>query len=94
MGIPRLPSQTPSAPLRTRARSDTRHTLMYALYFAPWTAVHRGDYVGANALADELIALGEQKGAAFWKAGGIAIRGCLLTLTESQKPQFKPLTLE
>ena len=56
-------------------------TLMYALYFAPWTAIHRGDYAEANALADELIALGEQKGAAFWKAGGVAIRGCLLALT-------------
>jgi predicted ATPase len=54
---------------------------MYALYFAPWTAIHRGDYVEANAGAEELIALGEQKGAAFWREGGIIIRGCLLTLT-------------
>jgi tetratricopeptide (TPR) repeat protein len=56
-------------------------TLMYALHFAPWTAILRGDYAEANARAGELIALGEQKGAAFWKEGGIVIRGCLLALT-------------
>ena len=36
-------------------------TLMYALYFAPWTAIHRGDYVEANARAEELVALGSRK---------------------------------
>jgi predicted ATPase len=56
-------------------------TLMYALHFAPWTAILRGDYAEANARAGELIALGEQKGAAFWKEGGIVIRGCLWALT-------------
>jgi class 3 adenylate cyclase/tetratricopeptide (TPR) repeat protein len=56
-------------------------TLMYALHFAPWTAILRGDYAEANARAGELIALGEQKGATFWKEGGIVIRGCLLALT-------------
>jgi class 3 adenylate cyclase/predicted ATPase len=56
-------------------------TLMYSLYFAPWTAILRGDYVEANARAEELIALGDQKRATFWKEGGIIIRGCILTLT-------------
>ena len=55
-------------------------TLIYALFFASWTAILRGNYTEANACAEELIALAEQKGAAFWKEGGIIIRGCLLTL--------------
>jgi tetratricopeptide (TPR) repeat protein len=48
-------------------------TLMYALYFAPWTAIFCGDYAEANARAEELVALGDQKGAAFWKEGAPSI---------------------
>ena len=40
-------------------------TLMYALYF-DWTSIHRGDYAEANARAEELIALADEKGALFW----------------------------
>jgi predicted ATPase len=65
---------------------------MYALYFAQWTAIHRGDYVEANARAEELIALGEQKRATFWKEGGIIIRGCLLTLTGQAEAAIQTIT--
>ena len=67
-------------------------TLMYALYFAPWTAIHRGDYVEASVRAEELVALGEQKGATFWKEGGIIIRGCLLTLTGQPQAAIQTIT--
>ena len=30
-------------------------TLMYALYYAPWTSIHLGDYAEANARAEELM---------------------------------------
>jgi predicted ATPase len=64
---------------------------MYALYFAPWTAIHRGDYVEANERAEELIVLGEQKGAAFWREGGIVIRGCLLSLTRQPEAAIQTI---
>ncbi len=67
-------------------------TLMYALYFAPLTAIHRGDYVEANARVEELIALAEQKGATFWKEGGVIIRGCLLTLTGQPTAAIKTIS--
>ena len=66
-------------------------TLIYSLYFASWTAILRGDYAEATARAEELIALGEQKGAAFWKAGGIVVRGCLLMLTEQPEAAIQTI---
>ena len=44
-----------------------------------------------TARAEELIALGEQKGAAFWKAGGIVVRGCLLTLTKQPEAAIQTI---
>ena len=55
-------------------------TLMYALYF-DWTSIYRGDYAEANARAEELIALADEKGALFWKAFGTMNQACVLTLT-------------
>jgi predicted ATPase len=39
-----------------------------------------GDYVTANALADELVALADEKGAFFWKAFGMMNQGWLFAL--------------
>jgi hypothetical protein len=40
-----------------------------------------GDYVTANALADELVALADEKGAFFWKAFGMMNQGRLFAVT-------------
>ena len=40
-----------------------------------------GNYATANAEADELVALADEKGALFWKAFGTSMQGCLLALT-------------
>ena len=78
----------PNAALRDieRALNDAREigqaaTLMYALCHAPITHLHCGDYLAANAGAEELAALAEEKGALFWKAFGMLDQGCVLTLT-------------
>jgi predicted ATPase len=41
----------------------------------------RGNYVAANAEANEVVALAVEKGAMLWKAGGMAFQGCVLALT-------------
>jgi predicted ATPase len=46
-------------------------TLMYALAHASHTYNQCGKYAPARALIDELIALADEKGSTFWKAGGI-----------------------
>ena len=40
-----------------------------------------GNYAAANAEADELVVLADEKGASFWKAFGMIDARCLLALT-------------
>jgi class 3 adenylate cyclase/predicted ATPase len=56
-------------------------SLMYALYFGRWAHFHCGIYAAVNAQLDELVALGDDKGAEGWKACGISFQGCVLALT-------------
>ena len=56
-------------------------TLMFALLNGSFTHILCGNYVAANAKADELAALADEKGALLWKAFGMSMQGCLLALT-------------
>jgi class 3 adenylate cyclase/predicted ATPase len=56
-------------------------TLMYALFCANWTYIHRGDYVAAGAHIEKFVALADEKDALFWKAGGMCFQGCIFALT-------------
>jgi predicted ATPase len=78
----------PKAALADAARglNDAREighaaTLMYALGFASPTLIHSGNYATANPLLDELVALADEKSAAFWRARGMVLRGCVLAVT-------------
>ena len=55
-------------------------TSLYALFWASLPYFYCGDYVTANALADELVALADEKGAFFWKAFGMMNQGWLFAL--------------
>jgi predicted ATPase len=68
-----------------QALSDAREigqatTLLYALGHAALAFLQRGDYTRASAIADELVALADEKGAFFWKAFGMMEQGCVLAL--------------
>jgi predicted ATPase len=70
-----------------RALSDAREadhaaTMMYALTHAAVAHILCKDYAAANAEANELIELAGEKGALYWKAAGIAVKGCVLALTD------------
>ena len=56
-------------------------TLMYALTWTGWTHIHRGNYAAANAAANELVALADEKAAVEWKALGMVRQGLVLALT-------------
>ena len=56
-------------------------SLMFALHHSSLTQIQFGNYTAANADADELAMLAEEKDASLWKASGILWRGCLLTMT-------------
>jgi class 3 adenylate cyclase/predicted ATPase len=56
-------------------------TLMYALSQTSFTHTDCGNYATATALADELVALADEKGTLFWKASGMMHKGALFFLT-------------
>ena len=68
------------------ARNDAREiaqaaTLMYVRHVTLVTLLHCGSYATAKPFVDELVALAEEKGASYWKADGMLMGGCLLTLS-------------
>jgi len=75
------------------ARADTEHalkyayeigqavTLMSALAHVSMTYFHCGDYATANAQADELVALADEKGSPQWKSTGMLHQGLRSALT-------------
>ena len=56
-------------------------SLMFALFYASLTYIYCGKYAAADAVVDELVALADEKGTLFWKAGGMLRRGCLSVMT-------------
>ena len=69
-----------------RAVKDAREighaaTLMYALSHAQLPYIFCGDYATASALADELVALANEKNAPIWKAFGTLNQGLLFALS-------------
>ena len=51
-----------------------------------------GNYAAANAQVDELVALADEKGAVFWKAGGMLMQGCVLALTGKASDAVQMIT--
>ncbi len=66
-------------------------TLMYALFHAGLNHMHCRDYAAAIAQVDELIALADDRGAPYWKAGGTVVRGWLFAV--SGKPSDAVLAI-
>jgi predicted ATPase len=56
-------------------------SLMFALFYTSLTCLLCANYSVAKALINELVALADEKGTTFWKAGGIAFQGSVLALT-------------
>jgi class 3 adenylate cyclase/predicted ATPase len=67
-------------------------TLMYAVGFTSPTLIHTGNYDTAKPLLDELVALADEKGAAFWKACGMVLQGCILAATGKASDAVQMIT--
>ena len=67
-------------------------TLMFALFSRSFTHIFCGNYAAANAQADELVALADEKGALFWKALGMLLQGCVLALTGKASDAVQMIT--
>jgi predicted ATPase len=67
-------------------------TLMYTLHNTSLAHIWCGNYGTANGQLDELISLADQKGAAYWSANGILVRGWLFALTGKVSDAIQMLT--
>ena len=67
-------------------------TLMYALAHVSFPNIFCGNYVKANALAEEISVLAAQKAASQWQALGMMNRGCVLALTGKASDAAEILT--
>jgi predicted ATPase len=67
-------------------------TLMLALFITSLTPILCGNDATANALADELVALADKKGAFHWKAEGMMHQGCVLALTGKAADAIQMIT--
>jgi predicted ATPase len=56
-------------------------SLMYALALPSLIPLLLGNYAAADAQANELVAVAEEKSAPLWKAFGTTVQGCVLALT-------------
>jgi hypothetical protein len=68
-------------------------SLMMALFLTAIVQILCGNHSVATAQAHELFGLGQEKGAAFWKASGMMYEGCVLAATGNAAEAIKMLTI-
>jgi predicted ATPase len=67
-------------------------TLMYALVHCSWPCAWTGNDVAAENLLREAVALADAAGATQWKAQGVALLGCVLTLRRNAAEAIDAIT--
>jgi predicted ATPase len=81
LGYPKAALADTEQALRDAREIGHFGTLMFALLYGLSTHILRGDYPLANAVANELIALADEKAASFWKAAAKVRQGWMMALT-------------
>jgi hypothetical protein len=77
LGYPKAALEDAGTALKNAREIGQAATLMYALSNATWSQIHCGNYAAAAAQAQELLALAQEKGAAYWTAFGMINQGCV-----------------
>ena len=67
-------------------------SVMFALFITAIVHILSGNYSLATAQGRELVALGQEKGALLWKAGGMMYEGCVLAATGKAAQAVEMLT--
>ena len=92
LGYPQAALEDAEQALQYAREVSQAPSLMFALVYASITYSFCADYAVAKALADELVAFGDEKAAAFWKAAGIAFQGSVLALTGQAADAVRTIT--
>jgi class 3 adenylate cyclase/predicted ATPase len=67
-------------------------TLMLTLFFASLTLIFCGNYATAKVVSDELVSLAHEKGALYWNANGMCVRGGLSAVTRKASDAVSMIT--
>jgi class 3 adenylate cyclase/predicted ATPase len=81
LGYPEVALASEGQALNEVRETGEAGSLMHAVDLTCMSQLLRGNYAIAKALSDELIALAEEKGSAYWRASGLLRRASLLALT-------------
>jgi predicted ATPase len=93
LGFPKAALKDADDAINYARESDHAPTLMNALLLGSWLHVWCGQYLVANAGADELANLADKKGALLRKAGAMGLRGWLLALTGKASDAIQTINL-
>jgi class 3 adenylate cyclase/predicted ATPase len=94
LGYPEAALADADNALRDAREIGQAATLMYALTNTAFPRIYCGKHAAANALADELVALADEKGASFWKASGMRLQARLGALTGRYADAIHMITSE
>ena len=92
LGYPQAALQDAKQALKDAREIGQAATLMYALHHGSLTQIYCGNYATANAEADELVALADEKGSLLWKTLGMLNQGYLLALTSKASDAVQMIT--
>jgi predicted ATPase len=81
LGFPEAALADADRAIREAREIGQAASLMAALTLTSLTHIHCGRYAIASVQLDEVITLASEKGALFWKIGGMLVKGCLLAVT-------------
>ena len=92
LGYPAASRNDAERAVKNARETGQATTLMYALFSAVVNHIRCGNYAAAHTEVDELIALADERGAAYWKACGTAARGWLFTETGKASDAVRAIT--
>jgi class 3 adenylate cyclase/predicted ATPase len=92
LGYPEAALADTDRALRNARAIGQATTLMFALSHVSLTRIQCGDYAAANAQADEVVALADEKGAVLWKSQGTKNRGYVFALTGGAASAIQMIT--
>src|ERR1700730_4872827 len=92
LGFPKRALADADRAIKEAREIDQAVSLMAAMALTSLTHIHCRNFAIANAQLDEVITLASEKGALFWKVGGILVKGSLLAVTGKASDAVRTIT--
>jgi len=92
LGYPKQALADADCAIKEAREIDQAVSLMAALTLTSLTHIHCGNFAIASTQLDEVVTLASEKGALFWKVGGILVKGSLLAVTGKASDAVRTIT--